>query len=64
MKVVHSRSGRQLTLATAAMLFGSGRDGVEEAFPGDIIGLNNPVRARGPVARFALRSALLHSNHI
>ena len=25
------------------MLFGSGRDSVEEAFPGDIIGLNNPA---------------------
>jgi peptide chain release factor 3 len=42
MKCSHARTGRVLTLANAAMLFGSGRDGVEEAFPGDIIGLNNP----------------------
>ena len=32
-----------MTLATATMLFGSDRDGVEEAFPGDVIGLNNPA---------------------
>ena len=44
MKVTHARSKRQLTLATAAMLFGSGRDqSVESAFPGDVIGLNNPA---------------------
>ena len=43
MKVVHGRTGRSLTLATATMLFGSDRDGVEEAFPGDVIGLNNPA---------------------
>ena len=43
MKVIHGRTGRSLTLATATMLFGSDRDGVEEAFPGDVIGLNNPA---------------------
>ena len=43
MKVTHARTGRTLTLATAAMLFGAGKDSVEDAFPGDIIGLNNPA---------------------
>ena len=43
MKVTHARTGRSLTLSTATMLFGSDRDGVQEAFPGDVIGLNNPA---------------------
>ena len=43
MKVTHARTGRPLTLATAAMLFGSGKDTIQDAFPGDIIGLNNPA---------------------
>lgn len=42
MKCSHSRSARSLTLAQAAMLFGSGRDGVDVAYPGDVIGVNNP----------------------
>lgn len=43
MKVSHQRTGRSLTLATATMLFGSDRDAVQQAFPGDVIGLNNPA---------------------
>ncbi|KAH8065961.1 hypothetical protein JL722_353 [Aureococcus anophagefferens] len=56
MKVTHARTGRPLTLATAAMLFGSGKDTIQDAFPGDIIGLNNPAgplpdRRRAPQRR-------------
>eukprot|EP00640_Fibrocapsa_japonica_P000987 CAMPEP_0113945122 /NCGR_PEP_ID=MMETSP1339-20121228/38496_1 /TAXON_ID=94617 /ORGANISM="Fibrocapsa japonica" /LENGTH=515 /DNA_ID=CAMNT_0000950535 /DNA_START=304 /DNA_END=1851 /DNA_ORIENTATION=+ /assembly_acc=CAM_ASM_000762 len=42
MKVSHSRSSRKLTLSQAQTLFASDRDTVEEAYPGDVIGLNNP----------------------
>uniref|UniRef100_A0A7S2FZH2 Tr-type G domain-containing protein n=1 Tax=Octactis speculum TaxID=3111310 RepID=A0A7S2FZH2_9STRA len=42
MKVSHSRSKRQITLASAQSLFGSDRAAVTEAFPGDVIGINNP----------------------
>lgn len=43
MKVTHRRSGRALTLSNAAMLFGQGRETVECAYPGDVVGLNNPA---------------------
>jgi len=42
MKVNHSRSKRVVNLATASALFASERETVETAFPGDVIGLNNP----------------------
>jgi len=43
MKVKNSRlKNRQLTLSQAQILFASDRDSVETAFPGDVIGLNNP----------------------
>ncbi|GAX27592.1 peptide chain release factor 3 [Fistulifera solaris] len=42
MKVNHSRSKRQYNLAQAQALFGSDRTSVDEAFPGDVIGINNP----------------------
>ncbi|GAB5361371.1 hypothetical protein AAMO2058_000707800 [Amorphochlora amoebiformis] len=43
MKVRSSRlKGRTLTLSQAQMLFASDRDTVDEAYPGDVIGLNNP----------------------
>jgi len=43
MKVKSSRlGGRQLTLSQAQMLFASDRDTVDTAYPGDVIGLNNP----------------------
>ncbi|MGV3524945.1 MAG: peptide chain release factor 3 [Candidatus Sericytochromatia bacterium] len=37
--VTHPKSGRKLKLATAHSLFGQERETVEEAWPGDIIGL-------------------------
>jgi len=42
MKAIHTRSGRTLTLAQASLLFGSAKDSIEYAYPGDIIGLPNP----------------------
>jgi peptide chain release factor 3 len=44
MKVGHSRSksGKKYTLAQAQALFGSDRTSVDVAYPGDVIGINNP----------------------
>ena len=44
MKVGHSRSkpGKKYNLAQAQALFGSDRTTVEIAYPGDVIGINNP----------------------
>jgi peptide chain release factor 3 len=44
MKVGHSRSkpGKKYNLSQAQALFGSDRSSVEVAYPGDIIGINNP----------------------
>ena len=44
MKVGHSRSkpGKKFNLAQAQTLFGSDRESVEVAYPGDVIGINNP----------------------
>lgn len=44
MKVGHSRSkpGKKYNLAQAQALFGSDRTSVEIAYPGDVIGINNP----------------------
>jgi peptide chain release factor 3 len=44
MKVGHSRSkpGKKYNLAQAQALFGSDRTSVESAFPGDVVGINNP----------------------
>lgn len=44
MKVGHSRSkpNKRYNLATAQTLFGSDRESIEVAYPGDVIGINNP----------------------
>jgi peptide chain release factor 3 len=44
MKVSHSRSkaGKKYNLAQAQTLFGSDRSSVDVAYPGDVIGINNP----------------------
>ena len=44
MKVGHSRSkaGKKYNLAQAQALFGNDRESVEIAYPGDVIGINNP----------------------
>ncbi|WP_027481406.1 peptide chain release factor 3 [Deinococcus pimensis] len=42
MEVVHTRTGRKLRLSRAHTLFAQDRESVDEAFPGDIVGLVNP----------------------
>jgi len=42
MEVLHPRSGKKLRLRRAHRVFGQDRETMEEAFPGDIIGLVNP----------------------
>jgi len=44
MKVGHSRSkpGKKFNLAQAQALFGNDRESVDIAYPGDVIGINNP----------------------
>jgi len=42
MSVQHARSGRTLRLSRPQKLFGQEREVVEDAYPGDVIGLNNP----------------------
>merc|ERR1712174_58996 len=44
MKVGHSRSksNKRYNLAQAQALFGNDRESVEIAYPGDVIGINNP----------------------
>lgn len=44
MKVGHSRSksGKKYNLAQAQALFGNDRESIEIAYPGDVIGINNP----------------------
>jgi peptide chain release factor 3 len=42
MSVQHARSGRTLRLSRPQKIFGQDREVVEDAYPGDVIGLNNP----------------------
>ena len=42
MTVQHARSGRSIRLSRPQKLFGQDREVVDEAFPGDVIGLINP----------------------
>ena len=41
MKVVHHRLGKEVTLANATIFMAQDRENVDEAFPGDIIGVHN-----------------------
>ncbi|MEA3428637.1 MAG: peptide chain release factor 3, partial [Thermodesulfobacteriota bacterium] len=41
MKVVHHRIGKEVTFANATIFMAQDRENVEEAFPGDIIGIYN-----------------------
>ncbi len=41
MKVKHHRLGKDITLANATIFLAQGRTNIEEAYPGDIIGLHN-----------------------
>jgi peptide chain release factor 3 len=42
MTVQHARTGRAIRLSRPQKLFGQDREVVEDAYPGDVIGLNNP----------------------
>ena len=42
MSVRHARTGRTIRLSRPQKLFGQDRAVVEDAYPGDVIGLNNP----------------------
>ena len=42
MTVQHARSGKTVRLSRPQKLFAQGRESLDEAYPGDIIGLNNP----------------------
>jgi peptide chain release factor 3 len=42
MSVRHARSGRTIRLSRPQKLFGQEREVVDDAYPGDVIGLNNP----------------------
>lgn len=42
MVVNHARSGKNVRLSHPQKLFAQGRESLDEAFPGDVIGLNNP----------------------
>ena len=42
MTVSHARTGKSIRLSRPQKLFAQGRESLEEAYPGDVIGLNNP----------------------
>ena len=42
MVVSHARTGKSVRLSHPQKLFGQGRESLSEAYPGDVIGLNNP----------------------
>lgn len=46
MGVNHVRSGKKVTLAQPQQFFGQGREIIEEAYPGDIIGIFDPGQFR------------------
>jgi peptide chain release factor 3 len=46
MEVIHSRTGKKIRLPRAHRLFAQDRETMEEAFPGDIVGLVNPGEFR------------------
>lgn len=46
MHATHTRTGREIKLARAHSMFGQERTTVEEAYPGDVIGLINPGTLR------------------
>ena len=41
MKVMHHRIGKEVTIANATIFMAQDRENIEEAFPGDIIGIHN-----------------------
>ena len=41
MKVIHHRTGKEITIANATIFMSQDRTNVEEAYPGDVIGIHN-----------------------
>ena len=58
----HSRSkpGKKYNLAQAQTLFGSDRESVEVAYPGDVIGINNPGNFAIGYVRYFFRPLSSH----
>ena len=42
MSVKQSRTGKTIRLSRPQKIFGQDREVVDDAYPGDVIGLNNP----------------------
>ncbi len=57
MTVRHARTGKQIRLSRPQKIFGKDRDVVDDAFPGDVIGLNNP-------GMFSIGDTLYTGSHI
>ncbi len=57
MSVKHSRTGKVIRLSRPQKIFGKDREVVDDAYPGDIIGLNNP-------GMFSIGDTLYTGNHI
>ena len=57
MSVKHSRTGKVIRLSRPQKIFGKDREVVDDAYPGDVIGLNNP-------GMFSIGDTLYTGNHI
>ncbi len=57
MTVKHARTGKQIRLSRPQKIFGQDRAVVEDAYPGDVIGLNNP-------GMFSIGDTLFQGKHI
>jgi len=57
MTVQHARTGKTIRLSRPQKLFGQDREVVEDAYPGDVIGLNNP-------GMFAIGDTLYHGPRV
>ena len=57
MSVKHSRTGKTIRLSRPQKIFGQDREVVDDAYPGDIIGLNNP-------GMFSIGDTLYTGSHI
>ena len=57
MTVKHSRTGKVIRLSRPQKIFGKDREVVDDAYPGDVIGLNNP-------GMFSIGDTLYTGNHI
>jgi peptide chain release factor 3 len=59
MKVQHGRLKRSISLAQAQQLFAQERESIEIAYPGDVIGLNNPGTSRGIASLLCARARVI-----